>query len=331
MSLLQVLREARSTRVAVLQQFLAQYDPKRRSVYAFVEGHEDEIFVRRILIGRTSPDTYVYTYRCEGKHKVYQTFEAIAERHPSAKTILFFVDKDLDDVLGTPWPTDPRIFVTDVYSVENYLVSVEVLEALFRDAVRLRGVEFDVAPLLAVFEREWSRFCRTMIPVMAWIVMVRRAGGKPNLGSLELRDLVSVSPDCACSSRRRRMEVLARITGVQPPAGAPQRLLETSRELRRLDAARIVRGKWSAAFFVMFWKEMLERIRHSAAEGGGAVNCSLALEKGNFVATLAPLAGEPRALARFLDQHMSDQAADRSSPAGPRESLLGRIRQMFRG
>src|SRR5690349_18681648 len=119
MSFIDTLRSARSSRVAVLHEFWTQYDPRQRRLHAFFEGHDDSIFFGRFLTWFEQQGLRVMPYRCEGKRRVYEAFDQITGRIPDIRNVLFFVDKDVDDILGIPWTTDPRIFVTDVYSIEN--------------------------------------------------------------------------------------------------------------------------------------------------------------------------------------------------------------------
>src|SRR6185437_11023641 len=144
-------------------------------LHAFFEGHEDCVFFRFFLRRIEDRGWRLYTYRCEGKSKVYEAFENIIRRMPNVSHALFFVDKDLDDILGTPWATDPRIYVTDVYSIENYLVTAAVLQSFVRDCVRSNFVGFDIDVIGTEFDAQLAKFHRKMLPVMAWILIARRA------------------------------------------------------------------------------------------------------------------------------------------------------------
>jgi hypothetical protein len=127
MNFTEILRQARSAPTAVLHEFLTQYTATPGRVHAFFEGHDDQTFFVPALKRYAPSDTKILPYCCNGKAQVCELFSQITTRIPGVKGALFFIDKDLDDILGRPWPTDPRIFVTDVYSVENYLVSRNTL------------------------------------------------------------------------------------------------------------------------------------------------------------------------------------------------------------
>src|SRR5205823_5790279 len=118
MSFAELLKQSRSTPVAVLHKFLTNYDPTSTRTHVFVEGVPDLAFYRAYLDQYVASDT-LKMYNCEGKIRVYETYRKIIDRFPECRRVVFFVDKDLDDITGEPWPVDPRIYVTDVYSIEN--------------------------------------------------------------------------------------------------------------------------------------------------------------------------------------------------------------------
>jgi hypothetical protein len=307
MTFIDQLRQARFSSTAVLHEFLTQFDPAQQKVHAFFEGHDDGVFYGKFLNQRIPVGTRLCTYRCEGKAKVYEVFGQIIARYPKAKNVLFFVDKDLDDILGEPWPTDPRIYVTDVYSIENFLVSKDVLYQFFQESIRLSVVDFPIEPILARFDVQLARFhCLTTV-VMAWVVAVRRAGLRPNLNDVNVGELFTVSDDCMIRARCGcRVEYLHRTTGIQKRADLTRRVLQTAKELKRISPKRVIRGKFEAWFFVEFWKHLIRQMRTLAREANGNLNERIQLERSNFVAVLGGRLEIPRSLELFLGQHLVD-------------------------
>lgn len=310
MTFIDDLRLARSGRTAVLHEFLTRYDPRRRSLHAFFEGHEDIAFYCGFIERRLRSGTRLVSYNCGGKRQVYELFEAVVTRYPDIREALFFVDKDVDDILGEPWPTDPRIFVTDVYSVENYLVSQVAFERLYRDSVKLRRVEFPSHKIADQFQRQLAVFHSLTIPLMAWIVVVRRSGRRPNLSDVNLGELFRFSADCSIHAKSAgRSRYMEHVTGTQGLAVQLRSLLQTARELRRMPAKRTVRGKFEAWFFVEFWKNLVGGLRALAKEVNGDVAVSVQLERSNIVQVLAGRVDAPVSLGRFLTLHLSASEA----------------------
>jgi hypothetical protein len=274
------------------------------------------VFFRRFLELHAPAGTRIYTYRCDGKSKVFEAFEQITARKPAVQAVLFFVDKDLDDILGTPWPTDPRIFVTDVYSIENYLVTRDVLAAVYQDTVRLAGIDFDDQTVLDQFDRQLERFHDFMLVVMAWIVTTRRNGDKPNLNNLDFADLFESMENCDLKRKRLRLTTLGRKTGVKP-GSVFRRVSSVTKELARLDPKRFMRGKFEALFFLEFWRQLTKQLRDLAAEAGGKATIRPSLERSTLVATLTPYVAEPRSLRLFLEAHFPLDVEPTTDP-GPK-------------
>jgi len=85
MSFTELLRNARSSRVAVLHKFLTSYDPNNTNrVYAFVEGEPDVTFYRLYVQKYAGGQRDVYIYNCEGKRNVYSAYGDIVSRYPIA-------------------------------------------------------------------------------------------------------------------------------------------------------------------------------------------------------------------------------------------------------
>lgn len=334
MSFLDELRKARSSRVAVLHEFWTQYNPSKARLHLFFEAQDDATFFVHHLRPYLADDTRVYTYHCDGKSQVYQAFEGITQHDPGVRAVLFFVDKDLDDILGVPWPTDPRVFVTDVYSIENYLVSGEVLQSFYRDAVRLRGVAFDIEAILRHFGEQLARFHRAMASTMAWVIVARRAGHKVNLSNIRLKDLFEMDADVHVRCRPGlRLDSLCSSSGVPPRGAMYRQLLPLTRELRKMNPKRVIRGKFEAWFLVEFWKGVINNVQQLAGETGGTVSVKLPLEHSNAVATLAKHATTPRSLELFLQAHFprAPLGPPRPPASGSRRwAVFGRILETVR-
>ena len=312
----------------MLHEFWSQYDPSQKRLHLFFEGHDDVIFFRFFVTKYVDSAVRVLNHRCDGKSKVFEAFEDIMRKRPNARGVLFFVDKDIDDILGTAWPTDPRIFVTDVYSIENYLVRRPVLQRFYRDAIRLNRVTFDDEDILKHFDEQHRRFQRMMIGVMAWIVSLRRAGERPNLGDINLGEVCAMDGDCKiCPSDGNRLEYLSRVT--QSPARAFKHIAPIAKHLKRIPAERIVRGKFEIWFIVEFWRRLVDRLRALAAEGGGGVTIKHTLDRNTVVAALTPYTDIPRSLELFLESHLS--RTDSAPPRQSRQTLIEKIWSAIRG
>lgn len=303
MSFADLLRKSRSSPTAVLHKFLVNYNPSGRQIHAFVEGSPDLAFYRRYLDPYVDPGA-VWLYNCEGKAHVYETYGKIIERFPHCRRVIFFVDKDVDDIIGEAWPADPRIYVTDVYSIENYLVCKEVVTRYLHDFVKLKRVEFDFAPVLSQFDKQRDKFYGVILPLMAWVVTARRSGQRPNLGNIALANLLLFSDSGFVERKRNRLDYLCKVTGVQLPPGVWKPIRRTCLELKRLPPKRYVRGKFEAWFMLEMLKTLLAQLDREARQSGGAISVNTSVHDSNFVQLLVPGLPVPTSLASFLDFHL---------------------------
>ncbi len=328
MSFLDTLRSARDSSGSVLHEFLAQHNPAREQLHLFFEGHEDCIFFRHFVERRLSSKVRVCTYRCDGKGKVFEVFAKVVERHPGIRSALFFVDKDIDDIIGVGWPTDPRIFVTDVYSVENYLSDRNVLQRFYRNAVKLTGVNFVEDPIFQHYEAELQRFRRALLPVMAWAVVHRQANVRPNLNNIHLAAMCEVDENCSIRTKRgQRIPHLNKVTGVSARSRFRQ-VVPVTRALRRIAPERIIRGKFEVWFVVEFWKHLTAQLEKAAGEAKGKVVIRPVLERSNLVAVLTPYADVPPSLERFLNAHLTVETP--RPPAAPRQTAIDVVVRILR-
>jgi len=216
-------------------------------MYAFVEGDADKAFYRVHMQKHAASASDIYIYNCDGKSEVYDAFQKIIDRYPNCRRVLFFVDKDVDDIVGKLWPSDPRIYVTELYSIESYLVNRHVFERYFADYVKIRRVDVVFEQMSDEFDRQMVLFHRIARPIMAWVIAMRRAGRRVVLTNVRMGELCSLTN--SGTSRRQRSRLLPylnRVTQTPESKAIWRNVRGVSDELQRLEAKRYVRGKFEA-------------------------------------------------------------------------------------
>jgi hypothetical protein len=323
MSFTDVLRAARGGRTTILHQFLTTYNPSRNRVHLFVEGDVDPVFYEFFLRPYLEDKTSV-SHVCGGKPKVFEIFAEVTKRYPACKDVLFFVDKDLDDLLASPIPTDPRIYTTDSYSVESFFANRGVVGSFLASNVKVRGTVIDLAPVLEAFDKQLDGFNRSISPVMAWIVAVRRTGGRPNLADVKAGELALINQAGIVQSRwGKRYAYLSRVTGLAVGTVSWREVLSACRQVSRLEPKQYVRGKFHAWFVATFIKFAVAQMGRVAAEVNGSVSTALHIEPGNVVRLMLPGIQIPASLERFFEFHFSKPQPSTMEPT-PR-SLLDRM------
>jgi hypothetical protein len=302
MSFVDFLRSARQGPTPLLHEFKTNYDPQRRRVHGFVEGHEDLVFYRSAIEEIVGPKFRVYMYRCGNKKAVYETFRKLT-LDGTTTGALFFADKDLSDILGETWPIDENIFVTEVYSIENYFVSRATFERLCRDLIRLGDFTFEFEPVFAHFESELCAFHRLMLTVMAWIASARAAGLRPNLNNIKLGEVFSLSDDGSVKASKNRLRYIARATGVDPAAVPFGEVRKLRRRFAQTDPKLCIRGHFEMWFMISFTLFFIQKLGTVAKEVGGSVSLRVQINQQNPVETLIGRVPTPDALTMFLTRH----------------------------
>jgi len=332
MSFIDLLRNARSSRASTVHKFLTNYDPNSERVFAFVEGEADEVFYRAQIQKYVADQGQIFIYNCDGKKNVCNAYEDIIARYPTCQRVLFFLDKDIDEILGVQWPSDPRIFTTEFYSIENYVVSKESLQRYFKDFVKIRRVDIDLDAALVNFDGGLKVFHRRMLPVMAWIVVAKRSGARIVLNDLNPGEMLAVSGDTtARKARCRAIAYLCRVCQANPNVAFWKLIRRTSHELARLPAKSYVRGKFEAWWFVEFGQRALEGISRVVQEAGGSVKVSAQLHPGTFIQILAGGVTTPVALDKFLSFHTRRQPQAAADFPPETKGLVQRIIETFKG
>lgn len=303
MSFADELREAGASVPAVLHEFLLQHDPKEERVHAFCEGYEDPAFYR-LKVQESAGNRRTFFYRCHGKWKLFALFDEITARVGTYRHTLYFVDKDLSDLIPEDYPRDDRIYVTDYYSIENYLASKEVVVRVCSDFVILKKCALPKERVIERFITELSRFQALATPIMAWAICVRRKGVPVALQNLKLAELFSFDTDLRIRRRNGVIPYLITKTGVPntPPLWADMKAV--IRSLKPLDPRRYIRGKFETWFLVEFIKAAINHLQDAATAAGGDIEVPVRVEQSNAIALLAPYAILPPSLDAFLAMHL---------------------------
>jgi hypothetical protein len=312
LSLIEELRQARSSPATAFHEFKLDFKPGSSRVYSFVEGHEDVVFYGHFVRAFVPDEARIRFYRCGSKRKVYDTFALVEGQHPGLATALFFVDRDYSDFFPEVVPTDTRIFVTRLYSIENYVACTTICRRALVDLVQVSGVVLDREPLVSKYDESLVSLQRSLIALSAWILAMRELGLKPNAANIKLENVVALSKnDLVVAPRRcqRRTDYLARVTGVTVPEGSWKHVLRWSRRLDTEPPKQVTRGKFETWHLLEFLRTAVEMMRTVAAEGGGSASQRTVLHPENLISVLIAHVPSPRELNEFLTLHLGPAAA----------------------
>ena len=175
MSILQVLEESLDSDAPAYMEFLYRYNPKKKQAFAFYEGDEDSSFYHQILEGNIDPDCELEEIVAGCKNNVLALNRSFNWIRYHKQQILFFVDRDLSFWLNEANDYDDNVFITDGYSVENYVVcplAFRVLLQMFKGFARASKTEID--NMVNTYISLEKDFCSFMIPIMARAIVAKR-------------------------------------------------------------------------------------------------------------------------------------------------------------
>lgn len=303
MTLIDSLRAARDSASTLKLRLMVDYRPNGQTIHAFFEGREDESFYVNYIDAAIPAGWRPFYYRCGSKLKVCDAWRAFAAL--DQRRLLFFVDKDHDDIVGVSDPAEaaPNVFVTEWYSIENYLVEDALVRRYVRDILHLDLGRPEEDAVISWFSEQRDWFYRQSLTISAWIVAARMENTVVHVANVDMEKLFTI--DDAGAIRKvsvNRAEYLRHQCGVTTSPVA-SKLLSVARDLRGKHAKTHIRGKFDVWFLVAFLRRLpmlLEPIYGPVVHRiRTPLSCSNALE------VLGPRTQPPAALQEFLVQRMA--------------------------
>ncbi|WP_075306284.1 DUF4435 domain-containing protein [Hyalangium minutum] len=298
------LQQSMQRSVVILHRFLLNVGKLRSGVHAFFEGKTDDSFYGTAIRSHLDPDRKYATYHCGSKRRVHDVRKEINGRVPRGSVALFFTDRDLDRLIPVVYDSFDDVYVTDFYSVENHLVSEEMLECVWGQVFRQELDPASMTPVMEKFREGMAKYCSTMRYVMAWVVVQRRAGTKLNLDDkVSLHELFEVGEDLVASTKiadgdvYKALDSMARcVTNEEQKAQADALAAQFVNEFPK----NFVRGRFELWFFM----EFLKSLRKWSERQGYRVQAKVELGLANALDVLGPRVRLPISLATFLRRHL---------------------------
>lgn len=290
------LKEARKS-PAVLKIRLADLRSRRPNclVFAF-EGDADKAVYFQ-WVRRVREELSYEPFPCDGKKQVF-SFREMLRRDLTglASRVYFFIDRDFDDLAGHDDGADT--FMTDQYSVENYLVTKEVLEELLKDEFHCHGEPQVREHLRAEFEKRYSEFLQIIKEVNKRLFIARRLGiqlKKTLPDSINHLAVVGLSSVTAAAAQP---DVVVAFSS-EPSKQDEDRL---SDEFSKLDPSTRYRGKFNHLFF-MKWLALLcsERREPNSNTFPGLKKTRVVNIQGITLGMLASKSSLPTAFRDFIE------------------------------
>ena len=303
MSLVDDLRSLRGSGQVTLHDFLLNIRSGRDfCIHAFYEGKNDNGFYGAMIRRLVKEDVVLKTYVCGNKNEVYNTRSKFSNRSFEKDKLVFFVDKDVDDIIPLCRPLFDDLHVTETYSIENYLVDEKMFSQVCSEVMKIDSGCERLNHIEVAFKKCDEKFSEWMIDVMAWVICCRRLNCRPKLGNVKMDDICQVDGDMNFSPLKSGSDLFSYLSET---SGANVSIMEdyiksAVEELKRLPPKSYIRGK----FHLWLLVECIDKAKSALAEASEKdLKVHVNLNCASIVDILAPRLRTPQTIIAFFQRN----------------------------
>jgi hypothetical protein len=215
-----------------------------------VEGVDDKIIYAR-WIGRLRSSLVYEPLICRGKDGVLALKAALERDQTGLEAgVYFFIDRDFDGLKGSS--ASKSVFLTEGYSLENYLVSPAVLDKTLIDLFHCDGRPDVRSKIVVEFERVYAEFLSVTKQLNIRIYIARKCGVKLNKTITDkISDIAQVSLGAVVASNNDPSSIITYIREI-----SEDEIKNIICQFGSLDPAKNFRGKFALMFFRR-WLDLL--------------------------------------------------------------------------
>ena len=299
-------REGQIAHAAFHQFLLAKSSSASNEVFLFFEGIQDPAFYMPHLVYRLT-GRKVNTFICHGRAEVLKAYQLVETTKEEASCTMYFVDKDLTDILDDLPPPTPPIFQTKWYSIENYLSCDSGFERYWVERLHLSISDERYADYLNRLRTLSLSFNKRAKTLMALVLLARGIGGhtptKPNLNNVNLNDILAIDLQKGhCRFKRGACQAFLRACNIHSySTTAIKTIIRTNLNIRHPKS--YIRGKYELWFYATTLTRFAQQLSdRQISTKHGFKRATPAFANGNgILESLAPLTPCPPELNDFLE------------------------------
>lgn len=300
-------------------EYAIQVDRESLNVhYLFFEGDEDPSFyfphINHRLGGRE-----IRSFVCNGRAEVIKAHSLVSADGRGARRVMFFVDKDHNDLLGVSDVNGlSSVFQTKFYSIENYLVSVDVFKAFWVQRLHLSIYDDRLEAWLEFCRKALQSFWKKSEIISAAILCGRGIDGRLpvrlNLNNVQIDQVFRF--DCVNGVFRfqqgafQHLTRSSNISSAERVSGVWLKKV-VSKNLRGVPAKEHVRGKYELWAFWKILRHATQDLSSKAKWKGSAhkrATPTCDLSHASCVESLSPLLACPEELHAFLRENLPPES-----------------------
>ena len=290
------MREQRKIPHVALQTYNLIRSKHPNVVVCVFEGRDDVVFYETLFqrIGTTEKYT---SFTANGKDPLLglRALLSDSKEHAGKKTI-YFVDKDYDGIKSYPHGED--IYITDTYSIENNLVSADVLEKILRSDLKCGHIEDDAIDHITTEYQALISQYKDKLKAPNLIIYHCRKSGTVLPSIDDAKDFFSVTHDSIKLKFDDPFEILG-----WPDHGSRDAIVHSEAEFDSLCPLKDWRGKFLFHFFQEFIKNQVER-RTSRPQRVFKSRAPVTFNPKTELRTFAVFCEIPEELVRFTRHHL---------------------------
>lgn len=298
---LELLDSAVESPETALHSFMLSIISGQPTLHVYFEGKGDNLFYYRIIKRIINDSIKLRTVICKNKKLVYEFRNALDEQSDEENNIVYFVDKDIDDLSGDDVNIFDDVHSTTTYSIENYIPTGEIINAYCIEGFSINASSEFIPAIIDKYERQESVFFEFFKVMMAWAIFCRRIGQRPNFQNINCNVLFEVNDDFEFKQKMSfssLFEYFKRKSNVDFSLEDFHKT-DIQSELDGLDPVSFVRGKFHLSFFCKF----LEQIKNIARKGTGFKQ-SCVLDDENVMMWCGPRISIPVSIQKFVERQV---------------------------
>ena len=304
----------RSGRTVPFHNFIVEYKKNSNTIYYFVEGKDDPHFYNRAIDYEIPVDWNKKYYIACGQDKVLDLHSRLAgtiNKHQ----VLFFIDRDLSELLDEELPQFDNLYITDDYSIENSICNNRTLENVLNEVFSFHNAQSaDWDKIFSLYNETYEKFLMIIIPIMAYILFLRKnekaLNAKLNLKNFSIKDLFEINDDFTLKDKKESNEekylLLEKNCNINSGCRKNYKedyWLEEFSKLEKKD--RHIRGKFISYFFACFCQKIYKQCDNIVGHSNINPKCSQTFSEKDPLCVIAPRCNIPETLRDFLRKNMT--------------------------
>ncbi|WP_099367466.1 DUF4435 domain-containing protein [Sphingobacterium sp. 1.A.4] len=318
MDLLQILDESINRPESSYIKFLTQYSRNNQIRFCFVEGHEDILFYSQFLEKYFNEENLKFI-NCNGKKNVLDNYNALNWSFYDKKRVLFFIDKDFDEYILAKRTIDSNIYITDHYSIENYLTDENVLKKFIVHHCQIDNDNI-ITSLVEKFRLTYTKYKEYLRKISSWMIFCRINKYNVVFNNINPSDLFKIDSNGnlikkKLSNYSNHFEYIRDKIDGDYYNFSEIKFIYTKLASEANDK-KYIRGKYDLSFMFMFIKHLVEIQVPIVSSGVSKINrksttkipkpkVTIQIKEENVFQILYSKVKEPDSLVKFINNNLN--------------------------